>query len=93
MPPRKGIPIPKRPHRVTEGAVYIEWLDSCSVHGWEHPDRINPEPFVRCETIGFILREDERGIQVVSTRHADRTGSVCQQISIPRISILKVVKL
>ena len=91
--PVQGIPIPKRPRRLTEGAVYVEWVDSWSAHGWEFPDRIQPEPLVKCQSIGFLLREDDMGIHIVGTRHSDHKGSVHGHIAIPRAAITRLERL
>lgn len=91
--PAPGIPIPKRPQRVTKGAVYVEWVDSWSVHGWEFPTRINPEPLVKCQTIGFLLREDVDGVHITSTRHVGGDGSVHGHIAIPRVAITRLEAL
>ena len=69
--------------------VYIRWVDSCNLFldRWASQDDLDEhdeETF--CETIGFLVAENEHSLYVAGSLAPSEIGSVMQ---IPRVSVVE----
>lgn len=67
--------------------IYIRWVDSCNLFldRWASPDDLeehHEETF--CETIGFLVAENDHSLYVAGSLAPNEIGSVMQ---IPRVSV------
>lgn len=61
--------------------VQIDWEDAQTGHGWEHEEDITVDiPVVT--TIGFLIKENEKGIVIASSVGSDRHNNA--RITIPK---------
>lgn len=72
--------------------VYVEWVDSMAISGWFSPRIVAEEAGgLRCETLGFLVHEDEESVTVSSsvslTPKGDGINSSSDPMSIPRCAI------
>lgn len=64
----------------------VEWIDSSGMPGWNDYDETDNHGFSRCESVGFVVREDET--QVMLAAGIDHQhGNVCDVTSIPKVAI------
>jgi len=81
--------------------VYIEWLDHCSFtdNDWKDIDEFDDVKPQLIKTVGWILKEDDKMIIVVSTKHEKEfdgfddkyTGDMCIiKGCIQKMKVLKV---
>jgi len=67
--------------------VKIVWLDACSQSGWENRnEQILPE-LIECQTLGFVVAENDQAIKVAQTINHDQYNAT---ISIPKSQIKSV---
>lgn len=64
-------------------AMHIKWIDSISQSGWlDSPSKLD----MRCETIGWFVKEDKDSIIVALNRSHENDG-VGHIIQIPKAAI------
>lgn len=75
------MPQPDRP------LVYVEWIDSEMVEGWQPVEDVSPE-FESVHTIGWLVAENDQGVTIAA--HLDETGKrTCDVMRIPHVAILR----
>ena len=62
-------------------AERVVWLDSASHDGWHNPKEQIYRP-VKCETLGFVVAEDEVSISLAAT--FESADQVAQVMTIPK---------
>lgn len=65
-------------------ALYLEWIDSCSVSGWRHEDHDGTS---RIRTLGLFVRETPK--YVTLTTSTSEHGNHVDMISIPKSCIVR----
>ena len=57
--------------------VYIEWLDSAAMHGWQSLDRIRADAGpVLIQSVGWVVCETDTAVTLVAHKHRDTADSV-----------------
>jgi hypothetical protein len=81
---------PQRPgRRRVKPMLYLRWVDSTTLfygERWTDPaelDKYDTETF--CETVGFLIRENDHSIYVAGSVAPDEIGSVTQ---IPKVAVV-----
>ena len=65
--------------------VIVNWVDSNLIHGWRPVDD-NQDKIADCETVGFLVKDDDEKIVLAMSRSTD--DNVLETISIPQRSVL-----
>ena len=68
-------------------ALYLEWVDSCSLPGRVWHDQDEPACTAICKTAGFVIAEDKYKITIAS--HITPDGAMGGDITIPKRAITK----
>ena len=71
--------------------IYVVWLDSAGTNGWCLPDDVeNAGTPMRCETLGFFVRETQNAIVVaLNFSNAPRTARPYGElITIPKCAVV-----
>lgn len=73
--------------------VYIEWVDSYAVNGWQHENSLETdEKFMsRIVSIGFLLKNTKEFVTISSS--VSTAGSLMDPLTIPKVAIKKFKKL
>ena len=73
--------------------VLIDWVDSCSVNGWQSSEDCKSIELI-CQTVGFFVHET-KNIYTIAQSQSKKDGfrPFAELISIPKSSIIKTVKL
>lgn len=82
--------IPPTPHPL----VLVEWLDAHTVDPWTSFDDLMDHDTMECETVGWLLKEDDKSVVVVPHRTTvlgESQGSGV--IEIPRGCVTRVYRL
>ena len=69
-------------------AIYVEWLDSCSTHGWFSTEYAGAS---RIKSVGIEVRRDEKTL-VISTSMSDG-GRYVDQMCIPMEAVKKIRRI
>lgn len=69
--------------------LLIDWLDSCSSHGWKNSNEVECE-VSRCQSVGFLVAENEVCI-VLALNRTTQAGykPFGDLITIPRPAIIR----
>ena len=67
-------------------SVWVKWVDSFGGCGWTAPDCV--ERTLICESIGFLVVEDEHAITITTSIHTG-SGQVMDPLTIPKAAILE----
>ena len=75
--------------------IYVEWLDSHTVHGWNSlKELVESQKIDPCKTIGWLVKKTDESILVVSSLSSDENPDVktCAEgnMVIPLSAIVKV---
>jgi len=74
--------------------VEIEWLDSCSVNGWNKDNGISYQKSdLEHISVGYFLKETEYSIAVVQSikkKVSEENTSINSIIEIPKVAISKI---
>lgn len=68
---------------------WIEWVDSMATNGWHSFSTADKE--LLCRTVGFLVDETDDAFAVAGS--VSQTGSVLDQITIPRVAIVKMFEV
>jgi len=61
--------------------VRVKWIDATTDSGWIDIDTAKNYKPIQCETVGYLLKDDEKYIVVASTVSGDQCNGI---ISIPK---------
>ncbi len=83
-------------YKVPYPMVRVEWVDSSTLHGWNHLDK-EPQAFnLRCVTAGLLIQETPDYLCLVDSVSLEDDGSVsnghCLQ-QIPRAAVIRIAYL
>lgn len=73
--------------------VYVEWVDSATVHGWNSVDELQDDcGTVLMQSVGWVIRETEAMLMLAAHMHKDipENGAVRQAAdatAIPKVAI------
>mgnify|MGYP000264083376 CR=1 FL=1 len=68
--------------------VVVEWIDSCSTHGWVY----NPKPAsLECVTVGHLISKTKDKVTVCLC--LSDTGSIHTYFEIPTVAVKRIRKL
>ena len=73
--------------------VLVEWVDSNGGGGWDEPKTVlrnAEENTLGCETVGWLLAENDRYLLVASSRTTSSDKQVRDAMQIPRCAVLRV---
>lgn len=75
--------------------VYIEWIDSASLDGWQGKEALDDLRPYNCATLAFLVREDDEAYIVTHTFTLDdATDSFAYRyhglFSIPKVAVSKL---
>jgi hypothetical protein len=71
--------------------VRVEWEDSSRVNGWMNLKELLGRRYMRCVTVGFLVRDDEGEVIVVANFDGDEEWpEVSGGMVIPRSAVRKV---
>lgn len=65
--------------------VLIEWSDACGSHTWENRD--DPVHILPCTSVGILLREDEKEIEIAQTLNPSHKNNC---LAIPKSWIKRI---
>lgn len=71
--------------------VLVDWVDAVSFSGWKPEAEWTDRALPACQTVAWMLSQDEVGIHLASTR--DENDNLEGRFSIPRGSILSIKSL
>lgn len=69
--------------------VYIEWIDSTAIRGWNHKSALNDdlaEPSKIC-SVGYLVLDQPNYVLISTSLSAN--GSIMDPLSIPKCAIIK----
>lgn len=72
-------------------AIYIEWVDSSVVRGWQSQEGLPAAMAIaRCATIGFYVSEDKNVLALALNASVDgKCSPFGEVVSIPKAAITK----
>lgn len=71
--------------------VLVNWEDSNIMHGWRVPEETTEDRVADCQTIGFVIADDED--KVILAMGKSNLGAVMECITIPRSCIQSIREL
>ena len=74
--------------------VLVEWIDACSEEGnWECLSCLEDEDlgYTTCQTVGWLLKEDEKTVAIVSSITEHDSG--CFIMRIPSVNVVSMKEL
>jgi hypothetical protein len=72
--------------------VEVDWIDSCSVRGWQRSDFRHEDTLpLPIKTVGYLLRSDKTCVTVIQSVSAE--GAKAESLTIPRSCVKKVREL
>ena len=72
--------------------TYIKWVDSFGHSGWKYLPEYKPPETLICQSVGWIIRENDSEISIVATRSED-LENIYGPMTIPRRAILSQINL
>ena len=74
--------------------VRVEWVDSCGIRRWSDNSSVKELTPLDCVSVGWVLRDDETSINLVSSNDGQGEDSNVDGIQcIPRSAVRKVEHL
>lgn len=71
--------------------VFIEWLDSYSITGWQSFDECSSSILMPCQTVGFFVNETEETYTVALSRATNKDfRPFADLLSIPKKAIKRI---
>lgn len=67
----------------------VSWVDSEAIHGWDPVERYIDNGMVECESLGFLVKQDEHSTMLVQSVDL-KNGNVSEGIHIPRDAIRRI---
>jgi hypothetical protein len=67
--------------------VYIEWVDSESIRGWEKFEG-SIDRLLVCKSVGILVNDGKRDLTISTT--VDLNGNFLDMLNIPKVSVRKV---
>lgn len=68
--------------------VYIEWLDSNGMHGWNTKERVeNDIESLLCVSVGLLLNKNDERVTIIQS---ESPFSYNNALAIPRIAVKKI---
>ena len=71
--------------------IYVEWIDSTSLHGWNSPAEAKALKSDPCRTVGFLLQETDDAVTLVMshTSRDEENGreSMANAVVIPKFAV------
>ncbi len=70
--------------------VYVKWVDSNGTGGWRHEDEVAEIAVAEVESVGWLIAEDEKQIQIALNRVGENEGTSPwgSITAIPKVAIL-----
>ena len=73
--------------------LLIDWVDSCGETGWGDTESLVCD-VIECQTIGFYVAENERGITLALNRaDDDRVLAYDSIMTIPKVAITRIKRI
>jgi len=73
--------------------VKVSWIDSRgSRDRWVELEEIKKETICQCESIGFLVHEDNEKV-VVMPHYGHDPKQGCGDMTIPKVSIIEIIEL
>ena len=74
--------------------VLVEWVDSCSPSRvWGTAESLRTYNPVTVKSVGFLVKDDKRGITIVQGLGAESDPDACLPMAIPRGCVKKIKRL
>lgn len=73
--------------------VYVEWIDSVCIRGWNHESLLTDEyaePSKIC-SVGFLIKDTKNYVTISTSVSVN--GSVTDPLTIPKCAITKIQRL
>lgn len=68
--------------------VRVTWVDSCADFGWRKLASVTPDQYSTIESVGWLVRDDERSITI--TTSVSSVESCMDPLVIPKVAIKKM---
>ncbi len=76
--------------------VRIHWVDSSESRGWVSPEHASKDPGLKCESVGWLIAENEKFKTISGHRSLSVGGeseAYCSTMTIPTCAIRKMSKI
>lgn len=77
----------------TTPKIYVEWIDSAALRGWQHGSTLTESETDLCKivSIGFLIRESKDYITISTS--VSSGGSTMDPLTIPKVAIKKLRRI
>lgn len=70
--------------------LWVEWVDAVSCAGWTDIEDYQGRNLDLCESVGFLVHEDEQSLTLAAARSAEQVNAT---IAIPKACVLRTKRM